>query len=158
MPVPFSRTQRALADDHFYLTIFLTPLVTVLISGILYWGLYAQIAIYATSASATVRTPQVINAQFSPSLLETITTNQPALFYQTGVAATDDQEPIALRIVQINNTLRDGLVEVRLQVVEEHDTALPLRRGLEGVVEIRTRYQTPVQLLLQTFTRRAVVE
>lgn len=152
MAVPFSRTQRALADDHFYITLALTPLVTLCILGAMYWGCSAPIAIYQRSESATMRTPQIVTAYFSVALLDSMRPDQPALLYLRGFPA-DEYEPIVVQIVHINNALQDGQLEVRLQVTDA-SASLPLRPGLEGVVEIQTQHKTPLQLLVQTLNRR----
>ena len=153
MSVPFSRTQRALADDHFYVTLILTPLVTCVIVGVLYWLFYAQIAVYTASESATARSSQFVTARFSISLLEHLDTTQSALFYMDGLPARE-REPIAVHIVHVDQILQDGLVEMRLQVAEGDASSLPLQRGVEGVVEIQTYHQTPIQLMLQTIGAR----
>ncbi|MEZ4673753.1 MAG: hypothetical protein R2932_05845 [Caldilineaceae bacterium] len=132
MPVPFSRTQRALDDDHDYVTFLQTPLISLLIIGVLYWLLNIQIAVYQSSESAIFRTPQLVTARFPASLLTYLETNPPALLYLDGIPEYE-RKPLAVRIVRIDSTLQDGLVELQLQIAEDSTTSATLRRVLTGV-------------------------
>ncbi len=149
MSISFTRSTRSLKTDKFKISIGMLLLITLLF---VIWGLWfflAQITLYEVANEAELLANSEVVAYFSTTALGRIQTGQPARLRFNGFPAIQ-YGPVAATVTSITNKPAAGWVEVKLTLIPDSNSKIPLQRGMPGQAEIEVEHVSPLILLLRS--------
>lgn len=148
MSASFSRSIRTLQQESARRTSLFLLIIIGFIILWLSWFLFFPIAELETVDTVIIQNQSLIQATFPPEAL---------LYLQTGQTAElrldafpwAEYGTVAVTVVRVNDTLRDGRVAVELGTIIGQDVDIPLRRDMTGSVTVEIGQITPVSMLWQ---------
>lgn len=151
MPIPFSRSLRALETDRFQSSIRRLILIGVLMIVWLGWFFMAPITRYEVSETARFTDDLQVIAYFPPSALGYLRPGQLGQLRLDGFPSVQ-YSPLPVVVETVGVKIIDSHLAVTLTLQSGVSSTLP-QPGLTGQAAIESDHLTPVNLLLQAAGR-----
>ena len=147
MSISFSRTIDNLRGQRFNHSFILIVMILSLLWGI--WFVKASIPLYQEAEVVEIINSNRAVAQFPPAALLNLQPGQLAWIHLSGFSQSGEGV-IAAQIRQINNSVRNGYIQVDLQILQNQESVIPLQSGLTGMVEVEVERISPMALVLRS--------
>ncbi len=149
MSNPFSRTIRSLHADSF-LSVLIGAIIALVI--LISWGIwffFAQVTLYEKSQSARIINGEIVIAEFSAQLLQSIQPEQQARLYLDGAIGQQVGTISAVVTDVTSPSQTEPTGQVKLFAFVDANSSLRLQKELTGQVEVAVAHLSPAQLVMR---------